>query len=247
MRNDTFDPETQSFDFTHIPKCGGTTVHHFLKQLMDSHYQHCAPDTGWREHIENAWGAGGHQLRGQNPISKRKNKEIVRLIILREPLQRFLSFYRHVVDHPNHYLAQTFDARSSSVLDFAHFCVKNEVKEFFNLQSSFVVGPRGNKDDLAEVLKKFEEFDFFAPLDMLPWLRIVLSQFFQKEPPALISQNISKPAALMSAEIEAAAEIVYKHNFNDLQLFHACNRKFIDVLLSRGSTDTAHLGLVSSS
>lgn len=235
MRSDTFDHKTQSFDFSHVPKCGGTTVHHFLKQLMDDRYVHCSPDSGWREHMRQAWGAGGHQLRGQNPISQRKRKEIVRLIILREPLQRFLSFHRHVNDHPGHYLAQVPGLRGASVLDFARYCEANKVKEFFNLQSRYVVGVRGDKDDLGEVLEKFTEFDFFAPLEMLPWLRVELSRFFQKEPPALVAQNVSKPSALMPADIAAAAEIVYKHNFNDLQLFHACNKRLMDVLLARGS------------
>ena len=64
MRAGRFDPQTQVFEFNHVPKCGGTTLHDVLGRLMD----------------------------GQNPIAHRP-KNIVRMIVLREPLQRILSFH----------------------------------------------------------------------------------------------------------------------------------------------------------
>lgn len=236
MRSDTFDPETQVFEFSHIPKCGGTTVHHFLEQLMDGKYTHCFPGSGWEDRMPDVWGAGGHQLRGQNPISTRDEKEVVRLIIMREPLQRFMSFYRHMKDNPGHYLAKRASAHISSALDFARYCETHQISEFINLQSQFVVGHGGDHNNIDEVLTTFNaEFDFYAPLEMLSVLRILLSDFFGKEPPALVSRNISKPFELPAAERKAVADVVYRNNANDLQLYLECNKRFMEFLAQRAN------------
>lgn len=231
MHAGRFDPETQVLDFSHVPKCGGTTVHDFLYRLMDGAYVLCAPGLDWEARIDDAAGAGGHQMRGQNPICHRPGKNAVRLIILREPLQRILSFYRHVRNHPNHYLAMRPELKNKSIVDFAHYCRDSNVREFHDLQSQFVVGPNGNPQDVTQVLETFDSaFDFYAPLHMLPVLREELSRFFGKPNIELKSKNVSKEVPLDPAEVRAAADIIYTHNYNDLQLYEACNKKFMRFL-----------------
>ena len=236
MRSDKFDPQTQVFDFTHIPKCGGTTVHRFLEELMDGNYVHCLPDSGWQEKMPHMWGAGGHQLRDQNPIS-RKPKEIVRLIIMREPLQRFISFYKHILDHPDHYLSIRPEVKGASALQFAQYCESVDITEFSNLQARFIAGPRGDMHDLPFLLETLKtEFDFIVPLHMLSTLRPSLAQFFGKPAPELVSHNVSKPFILAPAEMVAVAEIVYRNNFYDLQLYQACVDKFVADFVSNTAT-----------
>lgn len=237
MRRDTFDPQTQVFDFTHIPKCGGTTVHDYLEKLMDDRYIHCFPGSGWEEKMPTMWGAGGHQLRDQNPIS-RKPKEVVRLIIMREPLQRFISFYKHILDHPGHYLSVRPEVKGASALQFAKYCEAADITEFSNLQSRFVAGPKGDMHDLPFLLKTIKtEFDFAAPLHMLSTLRPMLAQFFGKPAPELVSRNISKPFTLPPAEMKAVAEVVYRNNFYDLQVYQACVDKFVRDVVDNVATD----------
>lgn len=237
MRSDRFDPQTQVFDFTHIPKCGGTTVHDFLEKLMDGRYVHCFPGSGWESKMLDMWGAGGHQLRDQSPIS-RKPKEIVRLIIMREPLQRFMSFYKHILDHPDHYLSVRPEVKGASPLKFAQYCEAVKVTEFSNLQARFVAGPRGDMHDLPFLLNIMEnDFDFAAPLHMLSTLRPMLSEFFGKPAPELVSRNVSTPFTLPSAEMEAVAEVVYRNNFYDLQLYQACVDKFLRNVVRNAATD----------
>lgn len=234
MRAGRFDPETQVLDFSHVPKCGGTTVHDFLRRLTDDNYMLCDPHTGWQDRIDTLWGAGGHQMRGQNPISRRKGYETVRLIILREPLQRILSFYRHVSSHPGHHLALRPEVKGQSLLKFVQYCEDSQNKEFSNLQSRFVAGPRGDHTDLAFVLETFDrEFDFYAPLQMLPVLREELSRFFGKTSTKLVSRNVSREVPLDEDEVRAAADIIYRNNYNDLQLYHACVDKFMRFLDQR--------------
>ena len=234
MRDGRFDPETQVLDFSHVPKCGGTTVHDFLYRLMDGRYVHCAPGLGWEDRIDAAVGAGGHQLRGQNPICHRPGKKAVRLIILREPLQRMLSFYRHVNNHPNHYLSIRPEVKGASFADFARYCRDAKVREFHDLQSQFVVGAKGNPQDVAQVIDTFESaYDFYAPLQMLPVLREELSRFFGKPAPDLVSRNVSREVPIDPTEVRAAADIVYAHNYTDLQLYDACTTRFMRFLDDR--------------
>ena len=231
MRAGRFDPQTQVLDFSHVPKCGGTTVHDFLSRLMDARYEHCFPGSGWEARIDNALGAGGHHMRGQGPINRLPGKKVVRLIILREPLQRLTSFYRHIRNHPGHYLAVRPEVKGKSFVDFVRYCRDAKVREFYDLQSQFVVGPKGNPQDVNQVLDTFDtEFDFYAPLHMLPTLREELSAFFGKPAPALVSKNVSKEVPIDPAEIRAAADIIYTHNYTDLQLYNACTDKFMRFL-----------------
>lgn len=236
MRTDTFDPQKQVFDFTHIPKCGGTTFYGLLEELMDGNYVHCFPGSGWEERLPHVWGAGGHQLRDQNPISRR-SKEVVRLVIMREPLQRFISFYRHILDHPKHYLAARPEVKGASAIGFAKFCESAKIMEFDNLQSRFIAGQDGNYKDLDFVLKTFQnDFDFYAPLTMIDQLGVELSRYFGKPAPKLVKRNVSKPFELPSNELEELAEIVYRNNFYDAQLYNACMDRFMTYLLHKGDT-----------
>ena len=234
MRTGRFDPATQVFDFSHVPKCGGTTVHDFLGRLTDDNYMLCDPHTGWQKRIDTLWGAGGHQTRGQNPISQRKGFEVVRLIIMREPLQRILSFYRHVRNNPGHYLAVRPEVKGKTLLEFAQYCEDSQNREFCNLQSQFVTGPHGDHTDLQFVLDTFDrEFDFYGPLSMLPVLREELSRFFGKPSTELVSRNVSREVPLDQAEVRAVADIVYRNNYNDVQLYNACVDKFMRFLDQR--------------
>lgn len=227
MSASRFDPETQSFVFCHVPKCGGTTMHAFLEEVMQGHYVHCAPGNDWQERVPTAWGAGGHQVNGQNPLSQRRNKEIIRLVVLRDPLDRFLSFWRHIQDHPNHYLAQRPGVREMSPSQFAEYAVAEKLYEFHNLQSKYVVGPRRDFKDLATVLRAFrDEFRFCAPVEHLEHLFRQLNAFFGRSVNVPERRNVSTPAALSPAEIRKTGRIVYNHNFNDLQLYLECTRRF---------------------
>lgn len=243
MRDDTFAPEKQVFNFIHVPKCGGTTLHHFLEGMMDGNYMLCAPETGWEKRMPTLWGAGGHQLRDQNPI-RLTNKEVVNLIVMREPLQRFISFYKHILDHPDHHLAVLPEVKGADALTFALYCESANIYEFSNLQAKFVAGPKGDAQDLAFLLETFHsKFDFYAPLNMLSELQSELADFFGKPmpkapsrlfgllPPKTVMRNKSKPFELPADQLEAVAEVVYRNNFYDLQLYQACVDRFMGHLL----------------
>lgn len=239
MRAGRFDPTTQVFEFNHVPKCGGTTLHDFLSRLMDGRYVHCRPNTDWKADFPAAVGAGGHQLCGQNPIAHRKNREVVRLIVLREPLQRILSFHRHVRTNPEHYLARRRGVGRMGFADFVRYCDRARVPEFFDLQSHYVAGPQGDASDLNAVLTRFDAYDFYAPLPMLPVLRTELARFFGKPAEDLVARNVSDAVAVDDAEVRAVAPIVYRRNYNDLQLYHACCDKFMRFLDARGGSAAA--------
>ena len=182
------------------------------------------------------WGAGGHQLRDQNPI-RLTSKEVVHLIVMREPLQRFISFYKHVLDHPEHYLAKLPEVKGADALTFAEYCERADVYEFSNLQAKYIAGPRGDANDLSFLLETFHsKFDFYAPLNMLEELQSDLSIFFGKPTQKMEARNKSKPFELPHDQLEAVANVVYRNNFYDIQLYQACVERFMGQLLRKRDT-----------
>lgn len=229
--NVTFDESQQVFVFCHVPKCGGTTTHNYLEMLTRGRYVHCFPNGDWKERISSAVGAGGHQMNGQSPILQKTQKKVVRLIILREPVERFLSFYKHIQDHPNHYLSKQPGVMAMTPVELAQHCIEKKILEFFDLQSKYVMGPQRPIKSASEVVEVFHaEFDFYATLEHINFAYERLASFFDAEAPPVSIKNISKPRKIPKAEMQRLAELVYEHNYNDLQLYIACNRRMIEAL-----------------
>lgn len=224
-----FNPEEQFFVFCHVPKSGGTTLHRHLENLMPRKYVHVRPGIDWESTMGDMVGAGGHQMNNQSPIFRgREKKRPLRMIVLRDPLQRFLSFYRHIQDHPKHYLSSRPGVMDQSPSEFAAYCRDEGIFEFDNLQSKYVTGPQRDHTDLDLVLQVFRnEFEIFAPLESFDALVGQLNRIFGKNAPYPKSQNVSRVRNIMPNEIEATAEIVYKANYNDLQLYLDCTRRFL--------------------
>ena len=94
------------------------------------------------------------------------------MIVIREPLQRFMSFFRHINADPAHYLSRQTGVMDMILSEFAEFCAREEVEEFGNLQSKYVVGLSRDHSDLETVLSVFDsefpEPDFWEITGVAP-------------------------------------------------------------------------------
>lgn len=134
--------------FVHVPKCGGTSTHAMLSDMLGpGRYALISPrhvwrqsDADWREALAEVWGAGGHQPFEQNPIVP-GGKPRVYVSLVREPFDRFISFYSHVQRHPSHYLnLRRRELRDMDPLAFARVLAEDGNQEISNLQTRMLSG-----------------------------------------------------------------------------------------------------------
>lgn len=168
--------------FVHIPKCGGTTLHSILEKALGDFYLHLSPNN--KKDIDDASlrGVGGHQAYGATKYHKIKDRNIRYITILRDPVKRAISFYKHVKRHTEHHLHDLgfntkypldffktlYDQGNIEISNFQtrmlskNHKVKNlsSVRTFKNLKENFsLVGKMENYDSFLEELSYFLDYD----------------------------------------------------------------------------------------
>lgn len=138
-----FDIAYHRFEFIHIPKCGGTSIHRRLAEVLGPAYSFgrrflsdakvaianregsesipVAKDKSFASMRAKLLGAGAHVGCGMNPINQFAPSGVmmVRFAIVREPLERLASLRRHCLDHPAHRLNhQLQNPREATLKEF---------------------------------------------------------------------------------------------------------------------------------
>lgn len=138
--------------FVHIPKCGGTSVHHALRRLLKGRYLHLPPlKSNWPQSIDfsKLLGGGGHQPVGMSPLEK-VDRPIRYISITRNPLDRYISYYRHVQTDENHYLRDREGFVGVDITTFARNLIDLGVMESANTQCAYLAGRTGAGFDEAQ-------------------------------------------------------------------------------------------------
>lgn len=119
LKQRPFEIGRHSLIFTHIPKCGGASLHQTLRDIFGDAYQQFPERRGEAKPLPSLRAAGGHQTFSTNPLHERRTN-LVYITVLRDPVDRFVSFYRHVISHPEHHLhTQHPKIKELPPLDFA--------------------------------------------------------------------------------------------------------------------------------
>ncbi len=220
--NEEFDPETMLLVFTHIPKSGGTSFHAALKTLTDGKYCHLIPGQNDPDDIDALWGVGGH-FDFESPAVNKSRKKRVYVSLLRHPIDRYLSFYKHVITRPDHHIAVANpEVLEMSPLEFAKTLLAVKNREIANLQCRMIAGGgAASSGDAIETIER--HFSFCAPLTSQQQIVDQIANWFHSETVPVQRLNVAKAGVQVQFDDQLVG-FLSQINAEDVKLFEFVER-----------------------
>ena len=250
----------QTVIFLHIPKTGGTTLHHILERYYSKEQICSFKDPDRHNDIENF-----------KRLSKAK-REAYRLIqghlsfgfhrhlpgrstyitFLREPMARALSFYYYAESHPDHYLYPLLtDGQVELKTLLRHQTATTH--ELFNLQTSMIAG-----DEWADPLRPADHAALErAKQNLRSYFRLVglteefdaslqmLSQTFGWKIKAYTKKNVTRRKPQIKTLDTETRALLREANALDTELYQFAREFFHAQRRMRGNRNSARDSLAS--
>jgi len=232
-----YEPSRDFIVFHHVPKCGGTSLHEFLASVLGSN-RYASPTRNELQNVDitRLGGLGGHHYNYNKKIYTSKRINYVKVLIARDPLERMLSLYGHVMRYPrSHHIALVHPSRNLSGMsfrDFAFFCAEYSISDTTNMVARFIGGTQCDLARIDRLLNILDaQFRFAYPLELSSLLYHDLGQYLgapQKtidEYSSQIRLNVSPARHPSSEMIAMAAPIILASNHLDYIIYrHLCKR-----------------------
>jgi len=179
----TFDPATEIGIFLHIPKCAGTSINYALREAFgEQHFAHAkGPKQGLDKELyhDDVLFASGHRPFGSNIFYRLDRKPVI-MTVLRDPWQRFKSYFHYVRRKKSHALHKKHEGLSE-MSPAAFVEAINYRAEMSNQQTQYICGSKSNPqlDRAKENLEK--KIQFFCPVEDLEEMLPRFKSYFQIE------------------------------------------------------------------
>jgi hypothetical protein len=212
---------SQSFIFTHIPKCAGTSVNEFLMKTFSYGYHLYERDKNIHTEIrdpstQNIIGAGGHFAYRQNPLCIYK-PDSLHITLLRNPVERIISLYEYLLSQKNHYfLNADLNLRYEDINQFIR-----EMAFEGNVCASFLApGHDSSGRAIDFILKNYSIVGIVERLDLFEKsLRQFLSNFVCPAEPIQFL-NITPNKSCSAQQLNPnSIDILYETNRLDMEIY----------------------------
>jgi hypothetical protein len=151
LNRQEFSTEIHTLIFTHIPKCGGTSLHKTFEGLLgkDKYRVFIGPAIAEQD-LSKLRGGGGHQRFGNNPLHHVRSN-IVYTTVLRNPFKQFISYYYHLKRDEHHILRLKYpEIVNYSPLELIHFLSSIDNRSANNIQSLMLAPKARSIDEVIE-------------------------------------------------------------------------------------------------
>ncbi len=157
--------DREALVFTHIPKTAGTSLHEAIRTAMDGNYAVLTPSTVAEIDFETIGGIGGHQPFLATPVGKTK-RHLVCITILRDPVDRLVSFFGHVKATPGHTLLRMYPKiKNMEILEFVEHLSAHDYRDVGNLQCHMICGNRVSPSFEAAAASLRNNFSVYGTVD----------------------------------------------------------------------------------
>lgn len=227
MLESSFDPSKHFLAFTHIPKCGGTSVHSHLEKMLGKHYAVKSPFRPASDLDSSLWGMGGHFRFDQIPDHILNGRKPIYMTILREPVDRLLSFYNHVAARPEHKAYKIVpNFKNLPPLEALRTWNKVLPGNVRNLQTQMICNMSPESATATKAIEIIDEhYQFVATLDSIDAMLCDLANFLGVEIEALPKLNVSDAGKSNLKADEDFINEIKTLNAKDILLYrHAAKR-----------------------
>lgn len=177
--------------FTHIPKTAGTSVIDMLKEAFGDAFWDSPPEPTGDEIVpDDAIVSAGHHAFRRHPMH---DLNPMYVSIIRDPVDRYLSYYKHLQDWPDHYAARSVPGSAGmSPLELAKALVDVLNPEMSDLQAYMLTGAICWRDIDANIRHIEQNYALVGTVENIEDFRQRLQKLLDIPLPPMPVSNVSK-------------------------------------------------------
>lgn len=229
--------------FLHIPKAGGMTLHSVIEKNMPLNQIYTIEGNSVKESIEKFKGLSqqdrnkyrcvkGHMGFG---LHQYFHDQVQYITILRDPVERIISFYYFIHQTPRHYL---YKKVVSGKMGFKEFVNSGLTPELYNLQTRMLAGEDGltiplktkrtlDAGDLARAKRNIENhFSAVGVLESYDRFLRLLRSVLGWDDISYTKKNITKERPVQPEIPQEIIKIIMQNNAIDIDLYKFVKQKF---------------------
>ena len=225
-----FNHKLHFFVFTHIPKCGGTSLHDCLKAMLKDKYVVKTPKIELDSLDNQLWGMGGHRFFGHIPPRILDGRRPIYMTILRHPWSRFVSFFNHVAVRPEHHAHKCVpNFNELKPIEVIHKWKALGSRNINNLQTQMICNKNPETATATEAIENIKKhYRFVSTVDHIDEVLDEVSDFFNVDRQPLKKLNVTNQQNKVKIDDAELFDEVMKLNQKDLLLYRYVASRITD-------------------